>query len=566
MPRIEDRDSVFVGTIEASLPSNVVTEGVVKRLINARFVEGAITNGIGFDELPFTFEKEGESPFTSPVTHQQLLELGDVQLVAPLVNIAGKFLVSVISGIAYKYDLESLTVSDITPRDSFLPENSSIYPLSYTDNDGGTLGVGGYLVIFNYPNKCILVNHEQARLANSNPDAYEVIPSRMGTTSGIRLFAIQGDILLYVSDPLGDVGSLAPLTFEETLSPSGTYTGQVPNIGSALDIERVTALCRLPKYGSPSQDFLAQQLVVSTKHKKYLIASGSPRSSWDDIQFISYISSADGMSGTGACTLVGQTIVYVSTDGRFKTLSQDQELETALSETFLDDSLGQYLNRDEVNLYHRDWYRKLDHSRSLLKYSKDRLWGTSYPVVVPAIDKFGNSILAPTHRALAVGSLDSTTKLGPQASISWEGFYDWLQPIGLVTLDDDLYVVSKDEYGRIKYYVRNLEKLDNHTSIIYTRGYFGQEGGYSRSLLEVSLYFRRIYGNINIKIYYAVDNEWILGSNCFTSSKLCRFSMSTNKQKTDDTSIPLRIEIDHKGCRFELSSIRVKGEQHRQEK
>jgi len=36
--------------------------------------------------------------------------------------------------------------------------------------------------------------------------------------------------------------------------------------------------------------------------------------------------------------------------------------------------------------------------------------------------------------------------------------------------------------------------------------------------------------------------------------------------KTGDASIPIKIEIEHNGCRFELKSIRVKGEAHREEK
>jgi len=574
MAKIEDTDRFFIGAIEASMPDHLIEEGKIRRLINGRFVEGAITNAIGFDEISYEFipillgrgvnKRNNTYPYTSPISHEELIQRGDMQLFAPLSNILGNFLVFCISGSLYRLDLDTKEVVEITPLNACLPDNSNIYPLSFVDNDGGTYGVGGYLVIFNYPNKSILVNHETARLAlESN---YEVIPSRLGATAGSRLFTISGDNLLWASDPLGGYNSLAPLTFEETISPSGTYTGQIFTIGSSLDIEKVTAVCRLPRYSAPFQDFAAQQLVVSTRNKKYLIAAALPRESWESSQFISYLGSADGIAGANACTLIGERIVYISTRGRIKTLGQDEQLETSLSETFLDDPLGQYLNYNETELYYRDWYKDLDHSRSILKFSKNRLYATVYPYKTPALGRLGEKSYSYSHRALAVGSLDSTTQLGSQANISWEGFYDWLNPIGLTTIADEVYVASKDSYGRIKFYKENLNKIDNHNTVIYTRGYLAKFDGRSKSILEGYLYFRKINGNLHIKISYNVDGKWVLGNECETSSKLYRFSFRANKCISNFYSVPLKIEIVHNGCRFELAGINISGETHKLER
>lgn len=570
MASVNDQDRFFHGQLNASSPKHLLEEGTIQRLFNGRFIEGAISNGIGFDEIEPIFSptkkhsSDGVSPFTSPVTHTQILQGGDVQLVAPLDNIAGHYLVLVISGILYKLDLDSYMMTVITPTDSCLPASSSDTTLSFTDNDGDTLGVGGYLVIYNYPNKSLIINHETARLAmDSN---YEVPPSRMGATGGSRMFTISGDNLMYASDPLGGASSLAPLTFQETLDPSGTYTGQIFTIGSSLDMAYITSICRLPRYMSASQDFLAHQLIVSTRNKKYVIAAAAPRSSWDSIQFISYAGSTDGIAGPLASTNIGDMLIYLSTTGRIKTLGQDQERDTGLAETFMDDPLGQYLCPCEANYHFRDWYRTLDHSRGIIKFTKDRVYVTVYPIEVPAIDSFGNSTQAPSHRAMAIGSLDSTTKLGPNAAITWEGFYNWLQPIGMATIKDDLYIVSKDNYGRIRFYKENFTKLDNHTTTIYTRGYFASFPGRSKSILEGSLYFRRLGGHIHVSISYLIDGEWVCGSSCGIHSKLHKFSFRKSRCKSDSASIPLKIDIDHNGCRFELESIFVSGEAHREEK
>lgn len=563
MASVNDQDRYFGGQLDASIPKQLLGEGTAARIINGRFLEGSITNAIGFDELPFTFGPgENVHPFTSRITFQQLLEFGDVQLVAPLDNIAGKFIILVISGVLFRVDIESCEAVDITPRDACLPATSCMRPLSYLDNDGGIYGVGGYLVIFNWPNKNIFVTQTGARLADDGPPDFETPPARMGATAGNRAFIISGANLMYASDPLGGASSLAPLTFQETLDPgppAGDFFGQIFTIGSALDIEQVTAVCRLPRYFGSAQEFLAQSVLISTTRHKYTVAAGLPRLQWDTAQFISFAGSAEGIAGPLACTNIGDLVLYVSTGGRIKTIGQDTEINTGLTETFLDDPLGQYLCHCEATLYYRDWYEDLDHSRSIIKFNRDRLYATVYPIQAPAIDVFGDSITSPTHRALAVGSLDSTTRLGPTASIAWEGFYDWLNPIGMTTIRDELYVVSKDEFGRVRYYRQNLTKIDDHITTLYTRGYLAGDSGKTKSIQEISLYFRKLTGPIKAKISYLINDEWLCGAECTITKKLTRFQIK-GKCKTDSGSVPLKIDLDHKGCRFELEAIRVDGE------
>lgn len=570
MAVIQDQDRYFQGKLEASVSEDLVSEGTIQRLLNGRFIEGAITNAVGFDELVFTYvpqkstNSDGTKPFTSPVTYQSLLENGDVQLVAPMDNIGGKFLVAVISGILYRLDLDTLEAVDITPIDSFLPLSSEEYQLSYLDNDGGTMGAGGYLVIFNYPNKTVFVNETTARLAVAGN--YECPPARLGATGGSRLAIASGDNIVYISDPLGGASGLAPLTFQETLDNSSSYFDQSFTMGSVLDIEEITCIARLPRYMSASQDFLAQQLLVSTRNRKYLLAVASPRADWENVQFITYAGSNDGIAGPHASTNIGDVLLYISTTGRIKTIGQDQQRETALSESYMDDSLGQYLCPCETDFYHREWFSDLDHSRSILKFNKDRLYATTYPFLSPATLSSGKETSSPSFMALATATLASGVSLGPTSQLTWEGFYDWIKPIGIVTLDEDVYITSKDESGRIRFYKENTSKVDEHTTTIYTRGYFGGTPGMSKSVMEGSLYFRRLAGTVEISISYQVDGEWVCGSTCKVSSKLHRFSFRSSKCKTDSWTIPIKIEINHGGCRFELQSIRVKGESHTQEK
>lgn len=568
---LDDQDAYFLGQIDSSTPGHLVSAGTIRRLINGRFIEGAITNAHAFDELEWAFapkattDRDGTRPFASSITHDFLIKRGDVQLVAPLDNLAGKALVMVISGILYKMDLSTNTIRDITPKNDFLPQSSYEYPLSYLDNDGGVLGAGGYLVIFNYPNKNIFVDETSARLARTAPDDFEAPPFRAGATAAGRMFAVSGDNLLYASDPLGGASSLAPLTFAETLNPGATYYRDIYTIGSALDADYVTAVARMPRYFSPSQEFLAQQILVSTKRRKYVVAAAAPRADWDNLQFISYAGSSPGIAGPLAVTNAGDILFYIDTTGRIKTIGQDQERETALSENFMDEGLGQYLNRNEKHFYYRQWYRDLDHSRSVIKFHRDRLYATVYPETVPARDRYGKHTHAPTHRALAVASIDPQTRLGPTAALSWEGFYDWLCPIGLVTIADDFYVVSKNSLGHVSFYKENPRRVDDHTTTIYTRAYMAGVAGYGKSIRSGVLYFRKLSGSVKICVSVLVDDEWVLGYSGKSDKLAHHFTLKT-PWKTGSSGMPLKIEIDHSGCRFELESIRVKGESHTEEK
>jgi hypothetical protein len=565
MAAIDDQDRFFSGSHDSSTSKYLLPEGTVARLLNGRFIEGAITNAIGFDELTFNYVAGNDTRvFASKTTYGEILRRGDVQLAAPLSNTSGNFIVAVISGILFLLDVETCTAYDITPANVCLPTDSSEGRLSYIDNDGGTYGTGGYLVIFNYPSLPIFVNQFGARTARPQEPFWEMPVSRLGASAGNRTFVVQGSNLLWASDPLGGASGLAPLTFQQTLDPNGQFTDQIFTIGSVLDIEYITALCRIPKFLGPSQDFIAQSLLVSTRNKKYIVTAGAPRDTWQDIQFITYAGVGEGVAGPLACTNVGDNILYISTGGRIKTIAQDQEGNSTLQETFIDDPLGQYLCPCEPSLYYRDWYRDLDHSHSIIKFFRDRVFATTYPTKAKAIDKFGQRVYTPTHRALAVASLDSTTQLGPRARLSWEGFYDWLNPASLVRLEDDFYVLDKQEnYGLNKYYRVNYSKLDDHNTTVYTRGYLGAATGKGRGLLGGSLFFRRLAGKVKVRISYLINDEWICGSECEVDKPLHRFRFTDHRCTADSWGVPLKIDIEHNGCRFELESIRVDGEQRR---
>lgn len=564
MPAVQDGDTFFTGQLNASTPRHLVGQGEITRLINGRFIEGAISNAVGFEEVPIEYsEGIGARLFASPLTYQKLLEFGDVQLVAPLKVPVGEFLILVVSGRLLKVNLRTQQFSDITPPNAYLPPHSTYNnQLSYIDNDGGIYGVGGYLVIFNPYQRPIFVSQDEVRLSSSS--LYEMPAARLGATAGKRAFVIVGDNLLYASDPLGGANPLAPLTFEETLNPSGTYFDQVFTVGFALQSEPVTAVCRLPTYLASTQEFLARNLLVSTAKHKFVVAAGAPRNSWESSEFISYAGSVDGIAGPLACTNIGDVVVYISSTGRIKTLSQDQQRETGLSETFIDEPLGQYLSLSESHFYHRDWYRTLDHSRGIIKFNRDRLYASVYPESYPAVDAQDAPLLAPSHRAVAVGSLDPLTRLGPTAAISWEGFYSFLHPVGMVTMGETLYVVSKDEYGRNRIYREEFGSLDTHTTSVYTRGYFTAPDAEGRSALKGQLYFRRLFGPIQVKISYLINGKWKCGTEVTVYSQLHRFSFHTHKDISFDASIPLRIDIDHGGTRFELASIYLEGEVHRE--
>lgn len=563
MVAIEDGDRFFSGTIKASTPKHLLEEGEVQRIINGRFIEGAITNALGFDELNIK-APNGYVPLAN-APYSDVLKRGDLQLFASLRTSFGDYLILVIAGRILQVDIETLEAVDITPLDAFLPDESDdTFQLSYIDNDGDTVGAGGYLVIFNYPNKPIFISKDGARVSEALD--YEMPSSRLGATAGNRAFVISGYNLMYASDPLGGASSLAPLTFQETLDPAGTYTGQIFTVGSSLDNEFVTAVCRIPRLLGSQQEFLAQNLLVSTKRKKYIISAGSPRANWENIQFITYNGSSDGVSGPLACTNIGSALVYISSTGRIKTISQDAERENTLSESFFDEGLGQFLNINEASYYYRIWYRELDHSYSQIKFTRDRLYATVYPTKAPALTKYNRNIDTITHRALAVGSLDSNTQIGPKASITWETFLDWMQPQRLSVLNDTLYIASKDKYGVLRFYRENNKKIDDHRTIIYTRGYFANNiQGKSRSIRDVYLYFRRITGNIRVKLYYLSNNTWVYAGECESSKNLFRMSIKDRICKTDSGSIALRVEVYHNGCAFELENIRVSGELHKDE-
>lgn len=563
MASIDNQDRFFSGQQSSSAPKYLIPEGTVARLINGRFVEGAISNAIGFDEFQITYTGKNTYVPNANVTYQELLEWGDVQDGIPLKNIAGKFWILVISGVMFLVDLDTNSAYDITPVDAFLTTRSrTAFPVSHIDNTGGVYGVGGYAVIFNYPNRPIFVGHLGSRIsAESN---YEMPASRFGATAASRAIVVSGDNLFYVSDPLGGAESLAPLTFNETLEPGSDYLGQIFTIGSALESDVITAVARMPGLLGPTQEFLARNVLISTKRKKYIVAVGQPRANWQNSQFITHLGSIEGIAGPLAWTNIGSAVVYIATTGRIKQLSQDTSRESSLSEEYFDDALGQYLCCQENHFHYRKWYRMLDHSHSQIKFNKDRLYATVYPFFAPSLSKYGETQSGFSHRALAVGSLDPETLVGPQASIAWEGFYDWLHPAVISVIEDTMYVVSKGTDGKNLFYKENFLRSDTHPTTIFTRGYFS-ESGKSRSLTGGSLFFRQLSGPVKIRVSYWANRKWVCASEAVAEAQVHHFRVK-EPVKSNDASLPLKIEIEHLGCQFELQSAAFDGEVHREQK
>lgn len=349
MTVITDSDRFFVGRQNSSSPKYLLDEGVVSRLVNGRFIEGAITNSLNCEEFKprYAFGSD-KRPFAATLTYDEILNEGDVQLTAPIENIAGKFLVQVISGVLFLIDVKTYLAYDITPTDSLLPESSAENILTYIHNSGSVYGVGGYLCIFNYPNRPIFVNQNGARL--SDPFNNEVPASRLGASAGNRVFVISGDNILLSSDPFGGAYDLAPLTFNQIFNPSTGFTGQTHIIGSSLDASRVTALARIPKFLGPNEGFLAKNLLASTEKHKYIIAAGEQRDQWQNVQFITYAGSSDGIAGPNAWDNIGDNIIYISSTGRIKSIAQDQTRDSGMTESFWDEELGQYLCKYESSL------------------------------------------------------------------------------------------------------------------------------------------------------------------------------------------------------------------------
>lgn len=566
MASVTGQDRFFSGSIDAATPSHLLGEGSVARLINCRFTHGAITNAVGFDEISIKYALgDSKRLFASPVTYDDLFSIGDLQVLAPLPTPVGAYLVSAISGRLFLIDPSSGVARDITPLDAFLADKSQDNIMSFISDDGSASGIGGTLVLYNYPNRPLFVTYKGARV--SNAALLEMPPARCGVTVGDRAFIISGDNVLIASDALGQYNG--PLSFNETFTPSSGFFGDFFKIGTVLDSEYVTAVCRLPKFLGPSTEFFSHSLYVFTESHRYIIAATAAREVWQTpgYNFILYGGTSEGGSGPRAVTVVGSSIIYQDTIGRTKQISEDQTRDTSLQENYFDEPLGQYLSYDEHTFSFREWYKTLDHRYATVRESRNRIFSTVYPFYAPAIDRFGNEVQTISHQALAVASRNPGTILGPIAHPVWEGFYDWFQPCLMTTLKKDLYVFAKDKYGKNTLLRQNTSKRDTHKSVIFTRAYFADidpadTNGHSRSLSQVQLFFRELGGVIPAKIYFLVNGEWVLGKECKITKKDFGFSLGMTKP-SHSYGIPLRIELDHQGCLFELESVRVAGETYK---
>lgn len=509
-------DRFFQRGQNSSLPSVGIERGLTSRLLNCRISNGSIkpsyrwsqvrTNHVeglvNFQPLdPLARRGGGTFNFniTTNLSWEDLFCFGKYQGGRAVENVFGRFIVMVFGGVVFQYDIDTCEICPIFGPDPCFDATCRRMCLET---------VGGWVAIANWPNLPVLVGPGGARY--SNPNNNEVGAVRLLTVSGGRLYVVSGFNDLIVSDPFSGSNSFAPLTFEETFLP-GPFYNDAYKIGSTLSPDYIVGLCPLPLRDAAAQEFNGNLIVAhSASGDKFFIDTTSPRSTWLDSNnaFIRNGPAGPTMASCRSCTQSEYESLYISSTGRIRTLSTDQESASGIIETYLDDPLGRFDTEEKGWPIEQD-YEELAHEISPIERFRSRIYAGVSPTSVIGINFKGERVIDYADQALAIGSLDSTTAFGERTPLSWEGFNTEVRPKDLFRFgDEELFCLSWENGKNV------LKKLDFNSfstrpSRVYTRSYFFNDNVREIQPTDCAIFVTNNTEKLHIELAYCIGDRWV---------------------------------------------------------
>jgi hypothetical protein len=505
---VDDGNVSFAGGQSDGLLADRIRQDQYQKAINITTKDGTISPRPGFVHQELTVITEGK---VNGRSYSRIFRTGKFQGAVAYDTDQGTSIIAVISGIIFKIDPRSLEVSVISlpDEDDRMNQYSRRINRSYA---------GRFLTFFDYPNRPVILEKLSARRTDLDRESSTGVPlpevpvSAIGAYVQNRLWVANAVHEFTASDPVGGVNLDAPITFEEVLASGGAYAGQVFSLGSQSANQPITAMGFLQVADTSTG---IGPLFIATRNSIYLYQANLPRSEWKETAFGRLGLYNAGMAGARSFTNQNSDLIFLSGDNQIRSLlmgsAGQQRWENAPLSREVSPWLDEFAEKELIQV-------------GVAASYKNRVFFSVAPYRTTAISLDGQKVFDYAHGGMIVLELDNVSGIGQPAGPAWAGLWTGISPMEMITLDDGLYIFSKDDGGinrlyfvdeNITYDVFEGEEVDI-ISRVYTREYDFKTPFQDKKLGNVNYSISDIEGSFSFRSEYKPghSDKWSLWK-CF---------------------------------------------------
>lgn len=498
---ISDGTGDFIGGQDASkFPSRIPMESYHAG-INISVQDGVPVPRWAWDKKKLLFGSETFDVGNNILIHySEIFRSGRFQMRARYTIGNDEYILIVIAGIMYLINIDTFAVTILSlPNGDTLNENAPRLNWSNADK---------YFVIFDYPNFPVILDGISAKRAD--PSKYEVPVAVLGAYNQNRLFIANAASQYTAGDPTGSLATpRAPVTFEEVLTPSTPFYGQIFDLPTNVLKAQITAMGFL-EFSDTSTGI--GPLIIGTRDQIFSVQSQLARADWETTkQFCTALVSTGGIAGPRCILNVNGDMFYLGTDAQLRTLSMSRNEQGKWARTPISREVSNWLIVNDPTLV----------EFSFLGYFKNKVFVSANPHRVAAFSRNRDPIYDIAFGGFAVLELDNLATLGKDTPPVWAGLWTGVRPLDMLTIGERCFVISKDEESVNQIYEVNPNTTYDtdddgavrySDSYLYTREYDFKSSFANKGLHSLDLGLRNVQGDFKITVEYKPShgNKFVL--------------------------------------------------------
>ncbi len=437
---------------------------------------------------------------------QDIWYTGKFQAAAPYYMQPSYYIISVISGLVFKTDINTLyteLVSDTLLANQFLRRINCA-------NSGDTF------VSFDYPNYPLLLKGTELKRSDPahtvNGMVQPQIPvSTMGTYNQNRFFIANEGTELTGGDPVGNqLTPEAPVTFTEIFTSSSPYVNQSFSLSTDDTSHPISAMGFIQQL---DQNTGIGPMFVATEKNVFFYKTNQPRANWTQGDFSGLLLANAGIAGQRAFVNVNSDLLFMSPEGQVHALSTARNTATKWGNTPISREVNNYLT----------FYDKSLAGLAVLGQFDNRIFISANPYRVQAQTRDGEAVIDFAHGGFVVLEIESLATLLTEGTPVWAGLWTGVNPTEIITVGGRCFITSKDGNGRFGYNTLYELKKDSTfdivngrkrrvRSICYTRQYnFGKDYEQKQEHTVVT-HLQSLKGKVDYKVERKPSHseEWSL--------------------------------------------------------
>lgn len=414
----------FLGGQDASKIPDRVPENAFYAGVNVSTRRASLQPRWGFERITITYP-EGYvlDKYKRLRSYKEIFEAGKFQAFAPYRFGGADYLLIVISGVIFLFDIDTQALSVVPISDGSML-NSRAPRINWSD-------AGDKTVIYDYPAYPVILEGFTARRAN--PWVYEIPIAVMGTYNQNRLVIANNGSEWTAGDPVGNTLTPdAPITFEEIVLPASPYLGQIFQLPTGFTYDEITAMGFLQTVDTATG---IGPLLVASDRAVFSYRTDIPRWDWEAGAFGSVVVYNAGIVGPRAMANVNSDTFFISKDKHVRSLSMSRNEQSRWSKVPISREVENWLVVNDPALL----------KYSFVGYFKNKVFFSVNPYRMQAVD-FDTRLAISDYAfgGMVVLELDNVTSFGEAGKPAWIGLWTGIHPMDMVSIGERAFTISKD--------------------------------------------------------------------------------------------------------------------------